>query len=102
MKTKVNFQDLINDATPVLVDFYADWCGPCRAMSPILKKVAKEVGEKAKIVKVNVDINQEVAMRYDIIGVPTFILFQDGKIKWRQSGMVSAHSLTDLIIQHAN
>lgn len=97
MQKKVSFNDLINDDKPVLVDFSAEWCGPCRAMAPVLKKVAAKVGDKVTIVKVDVDQNRSVASKYKIMGVPTFILFQKGQILWRKSGMQSAKSLTNML-----
>lgn len=82
------FNELINGDEPVLVDFYADWCQPCKIMAPILEDVKKELGDQIKIVKVDTDRNQQVSMQYGIRGIPTLILFKNGQIKWRQSGVV--------------
>lgn len=95
----MSFNDLINDPNPVLVDFSAEWCGPCKAMGPVLQQVASKLGNSAKVVKIDVDTNRNVAMQYGIQGVPTFILFQNGEVKWRQSGMMSASNLENVINQ---
>lgn len=102
MAEKVSFQDLINGEQPVLVDFSAEWCGPCKAMAPILREVAGKVNGKAKIVKIDVDRNRNLASQLGIRGVPTFILYQKGEAKWRQSGMQSTQQLTYVIEQALN
>ena len=95
-----NFKDIINTGQPVLVDFFAEWCGPCKMMSPILKEVAKQVKGKAKIIKIDVDKNQPAANAYNVRGVPTLILFKNGKQVWRQSGVLQANDLVNLINQN--
>ena len=87
------FQELIDGDTPVLVDFFATWCGPCKMMLPILEDTAKQLGGKVKIVKVDVDRNQLAASKFQVRGVPTLILFQKGKVLWRESGVVPVHQL---------
>lgn len=93
----MTFQEIINQDKPVLVDFFAEWCGPCKMMSPILDDVKKRVGENASIIKIDVDKNPQAAATYQVRGVPTLILFKNGKILWRQSGVVAANELERLI-----
>ena len=88
-----SFGELIKSGTPVLVDFYADWCGPCRAMNPVIKEVAQSVQGKARVIKVDIDKSVEAAQAYQVQAVPTFIIFKNGKIVWRHSGMIDKYSL---------
>jgi len=91
------FDELINSKKPTLVDFYATWCGPCKMMSPLLEEVAKELGENTKIIKVDIEKNREAATQYGIRSVPTLILFKEGEIVWRQSGLPPKNLITESV-----
>ena len=89
----MTFNEMIQSEKPVLVDFFAEWCGPCKMMGPILKQVKDEVGETASIIKIDVDKNPTTASQYQIQGVPTLMLFKNGKMLWRKSGVVTKQEL---------
>jgi thioredoxin 1 len=97
---KSNFNTIINSDVPVLVDFYADWCGPCKMLAPILKDVKNELESSIKIVKIDVDKNQSLASKYQVRGVPTMILFKNGKQVWRQSGVLQKQDIIAVVKQH--
>ncbi len=97
---KNNFQQIINQDVPVLVDFYADWCEPCKMLAPILQEVKAELGDDLKIVKIDVDKNQSLASKFQVRGVPTMILFKEGNQVWRQSGVLQKQDLVSIINSH--
>jgi len=97
-----SFSEMINAETPVLVDFYTDWCGPCKMMAPILKNLKKEMGDKLNIIKIDAEKNADAAIRYHVRGVPTLILFHKGRILWQQSGVVQLPQLKSIINQKLN
>ncbi|MDP5000946.1 MAG: thioredoxin [Flavobacterium sp.] len=96
------FNEIINGNDLVLVDFYAEWCGPCKMMSPILQEVKINLKESVKIIKINVDQHQDLASHFMVRGVPTLMLFKTGKMLWRQSGVLSSKDLTSIISTHLN
>jgi thioredoxin 1 len=92
-----NFSEIINQDKPILVDFFAEWCGPCKTMSPILKEVKSAFGDKISIIKIDVDKNQALAAKYQVRGVPTLILYKSGKQVWKQSGVAQKNELVSII-----
>lgn len=91
------FGSIINGETPVLVDFFAEWCGPCKMMPPILQQVHTQLGEKVRIIKIDVDRNQQLAAQLNVSSVPTLAIFHKGEIKWRQAGVQPANVLIQLL-----
>ena len=97
-----SFNQIIQSDQPVLVDFFATWCGPCQMLAPILKEVKANLGERISIIKIDVDKNQAVAAQYQVRGVPTMILFQNGKPLWRQSGVMSKEEIIKIIVEKSH
>lgn len=97
-----SFDQLIHSNKPVLIDFYATWCGPCQMLGPILKEVKDQLGDRVSIIKVDVDKNQELAAMQQVRGVPTMMLFQNGKLLWRQSGLLSKEEIIKNILDKSN
>ena len=94
---KANFDSIINNAKPVIIDFHALWCGPCKVQSPILKELATELGDRVRVIKIDVDQNQEISGRYQIQSVPTLMIFKNGEIKYKQSGVHTKQQLMNVL-----
>ncbi|MFV5691959.1 thioredoxin [Flavobacterium sp. LT1R49] len=97
-----NFDTIIKSEKPVLIDFFATWCGPCKMLSPILREVKDSLGDRVSIIKIDVDKNQQISSQYQVRGVPTMILFQNGKQLWRQSGVLTKEEIIKTIIEKSN
>ncbi len=94
---KTSFQDLIASQTPTIIDFFATWCGPCRMVTPILEDLKSDMGEKVRVYKIDVDQNQNLAAQYNVRSIPTIMIFKDGKLQWRESGVQSKATLKSVL-----
>ncbi|MFM2117542.1 MAG: thioredoxin [Bacteroidota bacterium] len=99
-ETQEKFSDIINGSTPVLVDFFAEWCGPCKMMKPILEELHQRLGNQVRILKIDIDKSQAAAQTFQIQSVPTLLLFKEGKVQWRQSGVIRTQELESIIKNH--
>ena len=97
-----SFENIIKSEKPVLIDFFAIWCGPCKMLTPILKEVKDSLGERITILKIDVDKNKELSEKYQVRGVPTMILFQNGKQLWRQSGVLTKEEIIKNVVEKSN
>lgn len=97
-----NFDTIIQSEKPVLIDFFATWCGPCKLLGPILKEVKDSLGDRVSIIKIDVDKNQQISSQYQVRGVPTMMLFQNGKQLWRQSGVLTKEEIIKTILEKSN
>ncbi|WP_281298937.1 thioredoxin [Flavobacterium limnophilum] len=97
-----SFENIIQSEKPVLIDFFATWCGPCKMLAPVLKEVKDSLGERITILKIDVDKNQALSTKYQVRGVPTMILFQNGKQLWRQSGVLTKEEIIKNIVEKSN
>jgi thioredoxin 1 len=102
IKMNSSFDNLIKSEKPVLIDFFATWCGPCKVLGPILKEVKDDLGDRISIIKIDVDKNQQIASQYQVRGVPTMILFQDGKQLWRESGVLDKNAIIKILLEKSN
>lgn len=96
-----SFNDIINSEKPVLVDFFATWCGPCKMMHPVLEELHEKIGDKVRIIKIDIDKNEQLAASYNVRSVPTLMLFKNGKMEWRAAGVQSVDTLEQVINQFA-
>ena len=97
-----NFNSIINSDTPVLIDFYAEWCQPCKVQSPVLLEIARERKGKLRVVKIDVDKNPEISNRYQVRSVPTLMLFRNGNLLWKKSGVLSKQQLNEIVKTYTN